>query len=267
MTRAIERLAVRWDDPPTLNGLAAEAEMSPAHFQRVFKSLVGVSPKRFCQHLKLTRAQDLLARRASVLEATYASGLSGPGRLHDLTVQCLAMTPAELRGGGRGLSIRVGALATPAGEALVGVADRGICWLGFGDVAEQRRQLRATWPNATVEDDDAAANAIASQLHDADRRGDGRPVTVLLSGTNFQMQVWRALLRIPPGRVATYGDLAANLNHPTASRAVGAACGANRVSWLIPCHRVIAGTGSLTGYRWGEGRKRLLLARESLTSK
>ena len=266
VAEAIARLAEQWENPPPLDELARRAGMSPPHFQRVFKRFVGVSPKRFAQHLTLTRAQGLLARRATVLDAALDSGLSGPGRLHDLTVRCLAMTPAECRDRGRGLTIRVATIATPIGPALVGVAPRGLCWLGFGDAGEQRRQLRETWSNATLANDSDAANGIERQLAAASSKAANQPITVALAGTNFQMQVWRALLAIPPGRVATYGDLATSIGRPAATRAVGAACGSNRVSWLIPCHRVIGSTGTLTGYRWGERHKRALLARETAAS-
>lgn len=263
ITDAIELMARQWDTPPDLAMLARRANLSPGHFQRAFRARVGVSPKRFAQHLKLTRAEDLLRRRANVLDVAEGAAVSSLGRLHDLTVRCVAMTPAELRANGANLAIRFGTLQTPVGPALVGVTNRGICWLGFGDPQDQLRQLQQTWSAATLVPDEAAATEVGQQLTAADARANGRPITVLLGGTNFQLQVWRALMRIPPGSVATYGDLAADLGRPSASRAVGAACGANRVSWLIPCHRVIGQTGTLTGYRWGTDHKRALLAHES----
>lgn len=262
VTAAIHAMTLAWEAPPDLEALASSAGLSPGHFQRAFKRRVGISPKRFAQHLKLTRAEDLLRRRTGVLEATYAAGLSGPGRLHDLMVECVAMTPAEYRNAGTDLRIQYGIAPTPVGQALVASTQRGLCWLSFGDMNQGLAELRRDWSRAAFEQNNSISSEIARELCRADAGAQGRPITVLLRGTNFQMQVWRALLRIPHGSLRTYGDLAHQVDAPAASRAVGAACGANRVSWLIPCHRVIGQSGALTGYRWGSDAKRALLARE-----
>ena len=282
IAHALRRLAAEWQAPPTLEALAAGAGLSAAHFQRLFKARVGISPKRFAQHLSLTHAKALLARRrASLLDAALDSGLSGPSRLHDLFVAAEAMTPGEYKSAGRDLVIRWGVHASPLGPALLATTDRGLCWLSFGDEREGFAELADDWRAATlVRDDDATRgtaaaifarpaarnDAAGARVGPGSARAAGGPITVLLRGTNFQMQVWRALLRIQPGAVTTYGDLAASLapdGSPRAVRAVAAACGANRVSYLIPCHRVIQSTGALCGYRWGLAHKRALLALEA----
>ena len=267
---AIHDLARRWQDPPALEELAETARLSPAHFQRLFRARVGISPKRFAQHLALTRAKALLARRRSLLEASLGAGLSGPSRLHDLFLAAEAMTPGEYKAAGRALAIRWGIHLSPLGPAVLGITHRGICWLSLGDEEAGIAELHEDWSAATLMRDDAAIAPIARAIlspRPAPRSACG-PITVLLRGTNFQMQVWRALLRVQPGAVATYGDVARAIDpeqSASAVRAVAAACGANRVSYLIPCHRVIQSTGALCGYRWGLDHKRTLLALEGAT--
>lgn len=267
VTRAIRHLAERWQDPPSLEELAQTvAGMSPAHFQRRFKSLAGISPKRFAQQLTLTQAKHLLSRRRSLLDASLDVGLSGPSRLHDLFVSAEAMTPGEYKARGKDLVIRWGVHATPIGPAVLGMTERGLCFLGFGDEQSGLASLARDWSAATLVHDPRTTTPAARAIFDrpGDRRP-GIPLPVLLRGTNFQLQVWRALLRIPHGAIATYGDVARAIDEHgegKSVRAVGMACGANRIAYVIPCHRVIQSTGALCGYAGGLDRKRALLALE-----
>lgn len=256
MAEAIYTLAAAPADAPSLSDLAAAADLSPAHFQRLFTRHVGISPKRFTQSLLLADAEARLAAGADVLTAATGAGLSGPGRLHDLTVSLRAMTPGELRNRGADLAIAWTIGDTLLGPALVATTDRGICALQFGEGADW---LRKRFPNATLEErPDAGADALAVL-----RGVDGtRPVALHVHGTAFQVQVWRALLAIDAGDTTTYGNLAETIERPSAARAVGNAVGANPVAALIPCHRVLRKAGALGGYRWGLPRKRALLALE-----
>ncbi len=261
--RAIGYLATRWNEPVTLAEVAAVAGLSPAHFDRMFTRWAGVSPMRFRHYMTKEAALERLRGGASVLDATLDVGLSGPGRLHDLLVTGEAVTPGEARRGGAGVEIRFGLAETPFGEALLAETARGICALAFvgPETAENlRAQLRRDWPQARLREDATAARALARRVFHGP--GDDQPA-LHLRGTNFQLKVWRALLDVPPGRLTTYGALAARLGMPTASRAVGGAVGANAVSVLIPCHRVIRGTGVLGHYRWGAARKLALCGWEA----
>ena len=271
VTRAVIHLARNWESRPSLDELAEKvAHTSAAHFQRLFKARVGISPKRFCQHLALTRAKDLLARRVNLLDASLFAGLSGPSRLHDLFISAEAMTPGEYKQRGRSLAIRWGTADSPIGRALLAMTDRGLCWLGFSAQAADVEKLQRNWSEATMIRDDRAITPVARRIFTAHgpARSKPTPLPVLLRGTNFQIQVWRALLRIPHGSIATYGDVARSLEGQTpgatrAVRAVAAACGTNPVSYVIPCHRVIQSTGALCGYGWGLDKKRALLALEA----
>lgn len=259
--RAIRYLESHASEQPGLDEVAAAAGLSPFHFQRLFRRWAGVSPKRFLQLLTVEHAKHLLAGSASVLDAAFEAGLSGPGRLHDHFVTLEAVSPGEYKHGGAGLEIRHGVHPSPFGLALVGETDRGVCALAFVDRGGEPAALdwlRSSWPEARLAADPAATRATVRRIFE--RRG---PTPLLVSGTNFQVQVWRALLAIPPGRVCSYGRLARAVGRPGAARAVGAAVGANRISYLIPCHRVIRAVGALGGYRWGTRRKRAMLAWES----
>ncbi|WP_205665195.1 methylated-DNA--[protein]-cysteine S-methyltransferase [Caldimonas tepidiphila] len=240
---------------PPLVEVAAAVGLSEHHLQRVFSEWAGVSPKRFLQ--SLTKAHALAALRASadVLDAALASGLSGPGRLHDLIVSCEAMTPGEVRALGAGLEIGHGFAATPFGEALLGWTPRGLCHLEFRDGTREAllAALRSLWPHATLRRDDAGAAALAGQVFP--RLPAPRRLHLVLRGTNFQIQVWEALLRTRPGQLLSYAQLAAMAGLPRAPRAVGSAVGANTLGVLIPCHRVIRGSGDCSDYRWGVVRK------------
>jgi len=257
MADAIATLAAAPTDAPPLAELAARAGLSPAHFQRLFTRHVGVSPKRFAQSLVLTDAEARLAAGADVLAAATEAGLSGPGRLHDLTVSLRAMTPGELRRGGAGLVIDWTIGDTLLGPALVATTARGVCALRFG---EDEGWLRQRWPNATLcETPTAGADALAA-LREAG--ASHAPLALHVRGTPFQVQVWRALLAIPAGERPSYGALASEVGRPNAARAIGNAVGANPIAVLIPCHRVLRKEGALGGYRWGLPRKRVLLAME-----
>lgn len=262
MERAITWLVQHAQEQPSLEEVAAQAGLSPAHFQRVFKRWAGVSPKRFVQLLSLESAKEALRAQQSVLEATLEASLSSQGRLHDLFVTLEAVTPGEFKRKGQGLEVSWGVAPSPFGACLVGQTGRGVCWLSFTQAPQEEQQaLRQHWEGASLRRDDAGAQAVVASLF-GPMRGSA-PVQLLVKGTNFQVQVWRALLRLAPGEVCSYGELARRLGRPGASRAIGGAVGSNAVAVLIPCHRVLRASGALGGYRWGEPRKRALLAWEA----
>jgi AraC family transcriptional regulator of adaptative response/methylated-DNA-[protein]-cysteine methyltransferase len=264
--RAIRFLEQNAGRSPSLAEVAHGAGLSPAHFQRLFTRWAGISPKRFLQFLAKERAVDLLRRSATVLDAAWDAGLSGPGRLHDLLVSTEAATPGEVASGGRGVAISWGFHPTPFGECLLGITDRGICHLSFAGHGGRRRalaDLRRRWPRATLREDRILAAATASRAFA--RTGSAR-VRLHLAGTNFQVKVWEALLRIPPGAATSYGDVARRIGRPSAARAVAGAVAANPVAWLIPCHRVLRSIGTLGGYRWGVERKQAMLGWEAARS-
>jgi len=262
MADTLTWISDHFEEQPTLSDIAARAGTSPYHFQRLFSRWVGLSPKKYVQYLTLDRAKASLDASQSVLAAAFASGLSSPGRLHDLFVNVEGVTPGEYKRGGAGLIIRHGVHDSPFGPCLLMHTERGICGLAFVDEDDERQGLAsmaARWPNAELVEDAAAGAELASRIF-SPRSGDR--LTVLLHGTPFQIQVWEALLRIPAGAVTSYQALADSIGKPNASRAVGTANGANPVSYLIPCHRVIRKSGALGGYRWGLGRKLAMLSRE-----
>jgi AraC family transcriptional regulator of adaptative response/methylated-DNA-[protein]-cysteine methyltransferase len=262
MERAIDWLAAHYREQPDLETIAASAGLSPHHFQRLFTRWVGVSPKKFAGYLTLGHAKQRLAAAESVLETAYDAGLSGPGRLHDLFVTHEAVTPGEWKTQGAGLTLRYGWQPSPFGACLLVATERGLCGLGF-ELPEGRAatedDLLGRWGEARLVADDAAAQEYAARVFG----GSKTPLHLVLKGTEFQTKVWEALLRIPTGAVASYQDLAAALDRPEAARAVAGAIAENPVSWLIPCHRVIRGTGAITGYRWGPQRKRTMLGWEA----
>jgi len=263
--RAINFIEENIDSCPDLAAVAHVAGLSDFHFQRLFSRMVGISPKRYEQFLTKEAAKKLLAGSESLLDAAYEVGLSGPGRLHDLFVSCEAVTPGEFKSRGEGLTIGYGFHPTPFGEALLASTDKGICALYF--TAEDSREevlarLREEWRNARVAPDQDGTARIIRRIFEGTSKA-GAPLTLYLRGTNFQVKVWEALLSIPPGRLATYEDVARKIGDPAATRAVGSAVGRNPIAYIIPCHRVIRKTGELGGYHWGTGRKRLILAWEA----
>ena len=261
---AIRHLVENWQDQPALDKLSEVAGMSPFHFQRLFTQWAGISPKRFLQFLTLDNAKRLLAENNSVLDVALDVGLSGPSRLHDLFVACEAMTPGEYKALGGGLTIRWGLHATPFGPSLVATTERGVCWLSFAEEEDGRdalAEMAAAWPAARLVEDADATRPVAARAFRWDGQ-DREPLRLLMKGTNFQIKVWEALLRIPAGAVVSYEDVARAIGQPTAMRAVGAAVGRNPVCVLIPCHRVIQKSGIIHNYRYGVPRKRALLAWE-----
>jgi AraC family transcriptional regulator of adaptative response/methylated-DNA-[protein]-cysteine methyltransferase len=263
MAKALDWLAARWRERPSLDEAAEAVGLSPYHFQRIFTRWAGVSPKTFMAALAHAEARASLERGESVLDAAYDAGLSGPSRLHDLFIAHEGVTPGDARRRGAGLELRYGYAPTPFGMGLFVIAPRGICGLGFSDAGDEEAGLadmRRRWPAAAWVRDDALAESSAAQSFGG--TGEGLP-SVVLMGPPFHVQVWKALLRIPPGRTATYGQVAAWAGKPGAYRATGAAIGANPISYLIPCHRAIAADGRLTGYHWGLARKAAMLGTEA----
>ncbi|MCL6430877.1 MAG: methylated-DNA--[protein]-cysteine S-methyltransferase [Anaerolineae bacterium] len=245
--------------------MAVEVGLSPFHFQRVFRRWAGISPKRFLQFLTKEHAKALLAQSKDLLDVAYEAGLSSPGRLHDLFVTCEAVTPGEFKSRGEGLSIVYGYHPTPFGECLLGLTTRGICWLSFvvgGDRGRSLTALRHCWERAGICLDESATQPLVERIFGA-WEGAGAPLPLLLRGTNFQIKVWEALLRIPGGCVASYHDVARWIGAPAAARAVGRAVGGNPIAYIIPCHRVIRRVGAFGQYRWGEPRKLAMLGWEA----
>lgn len=253
VARMIRYLEANQAEHPDLATLAAEAGLSEFHFHRLFTRWAGVTPKEFLQSLTLTQVRQRLRAGATVLETALDAGLSGPGRLHDLCVTLEAASPGEIRSGGAEWTVRFGFAESPFGLALVGESPRGICHLSFVESADAA-ELQAEWPNARFERDDAMAEKWTARIFHPSPAPTA-PLRALVRGTAFQIQVWRALLQIPVGRLSSYRQLAETIGKPTAARAVGSAVGKNSLAYLIPCHRVIRETGVIGEYRWGHVRK------------
>lgn len=262
---AIEYVYDHAQDQPSLDEVARHVHVSPAHLQRQFQQLAGISPKKMLQHLSLANAKAVLARQGSVQDAALAAGLSGGGRLHDLFITIEGMTPGEYKNGGAGLHIRHAFAPTALGDVLLAATGKGLCFAAFADDrAAALADLQCEYPKATHTEGPhplfaPALAALGGQVPVATR-----PVALPLhvQGTPFQLKVWQALLAIPEGSLQSYGQLAARIGQPSAARAVGSAVGANPVAVLIPCHRVIRESGVIGHYRWQRGRKLALLARE-----
>lgn len=272
MARALAYLGDTWRDWPDLQTVAREMGLSASHFQREFTRWAGVSPRQYQAALAHAAAGDLLRDGASVLDAAMETGLSGPGRLHDLFIAHEGLTPGEAKTGGAGADLVIGRAPTPFGEGAWLISPRGLVALGFidenppartGFEHQGRREdeafadLAGRYPDADIRRDDAEARALARKVFEA-----GEPLPVALYGTPFRRQIWRALLEIPAGTTCTYGALATQAGCPKAARAVGAAVGANPISWFIPCHRALAADGRLHNYHWGVARKRAMLTYE-----
>jgi AraC family transcriptional regulator of adaptative response/methylated-DNA-[protein]-cysteine methyltransferase len=263
--QAIEFLTRNAPTQPRLEQVAAHVGLSEYHFQRLFRRWAGISPKRFLQYLTAERARALLQSSRSALDASLESGLSGAGRLHDLMVAMHAATPGDIKARGAGLIIDYGVHASPFGECFIAVTDRGICALEFLDPLPWREALaglRSAWPAASLCERPGATRAVAQRLF-GQRVAAQQPLSLYVRGTNFQIKVWEALLRIPAGDRVCYEDLARAAGAPAATRAVASAVASNAVALLIPCHRVIRKNGVVGEYRWGAARKQAMLAWET----
>jgi AraC family transcriptional regulator of adaptative response/methylated-DNA-[protein]-cysteine methyltransferase len=264
--RAIAHIRGNWRAQPEIDQIADAAGVSATDLHHLFRRWCGLTPKAFLQALTLSSARELLRSSASVLDAAYEVGLSGPGRLHDLFVTHEAMSPGEWKSGGEGLSVAHGFHPSPFGSALVMTTERGLAGLAFADPGEEEAALddmRGRWPKARYGEDKDRTGAIARRIFDPTLWRPERPLRVMLIGTDFEVRVWETLLGIPMGRATTYSDIAVKLGKPTAARAVGAAVGKNPVSFVVPCHRVMGKSGDLTGYHWGITRKRAMLGWEA----
>ena len=253
-------------EQPDLNQLAAAAGLSPFHFHRLFSTWAGVTPKDFLQCLTLEHVKQLLLNGNNVFDVALDAGLSGPGRLHDLCVTLEAASPGEMKNGGAGMQIGYGFAETPFGEALIAETKRGICHLSFVDGKGRnaaRDLLMSQWPNAKLNRNDARTGELSATIFTQWREGTSRrPLRAFVRGTSFQLRVWRALLRVPSGTLTTYGRLAEAIGQSKAARAVGSAVGANPISFIVPCHRVILETGALGNYGGGRIRKRAMVGWE-----
>jgi AraC family transcriptional regulator of adaptative response/methylated-DNA-[protein]-cysteine methyltransferase len=267
--KAIEFLAENFHSQPSLNQIAANIHVSEYHFQRLFSRWVGISPKRFLQFLTKEYAKTLLEKSINLLDVTYESGLASPGRLHDLFVTCEAVTPGEYKAKGEGLEIAYGYHATPFGECMLAKTDRGICSLSFVQNDDRRpvfASLKHRWQNAKLIENPHVTRPFVKRIFNPSAGKNSAPLHLVLNGTNFQIKVWEALIKIPMGAAVSYEDVAAHIGMPKASRAVGNAVGSNPVSFVIPCHRVIRKTAEFGNYGGGVARKLAILGWEAVNS-
>jgi AraC family transcriptional regulator, regulatory protein of adaptative response / methylated-DNA-[protein]-cysteine methyltransferase len=264
--RAIGHIREHWREQPEIDAIAEASGVTPTELHHLFRRWAGLTPKAFLQALTLDGARQLLRDSASVLDATYEVGLSGPGRLHDLFVTHEAMSPGEWKSGGDGLTVKFGFHPSPFGKALIMATDRGLAGVAFADAGEEAAALadmRRRWPKANYVADETRTAPIARRIFDPTEWRAEEPLRVVLIGTDWEVRVWEALLKIPMGSVATYSGIAEKVCRPAAARAVGAAVGKNPVAFVVPCHRVIGKSGDLTGYHWGITRKRAMLGWEA----
>jgi AraC family transcriptional regulator of adaptative response/methylated-DNA-[protein]-cysteine methyltransferase len=264
--RAIAFISEHWRAQPTIEAMADAASVTPDELHLLFRRWAGLTPKAFMQALTLDHAKGLLRDSASVLDAALDSGLSGPGRLHDLFVTHEAMSPGEWKTGGAGMTLQYGFHPSPFGTAIVIASGRGLAGLAFADPGGEQAafaDMRRRWPRATFLEDHAGTAALAQRIFDTKLWRADQPLRVVLIGTDFEVRVWETLLKIPMGRAVSYSDIASNIRRPTASRAVGAAVGKNPLSFVVPCHRALGKSGALTGYHWGITRKQAMLGWEA----
>lgn len=274
MADALQHLGDTWREWPDLSTCADAMGLSASHFQREFSRWAGVSPRQFQSALAHAEAGDLLRQGASILDATFETGLSSPSRLHDLFIAHEGLSPGEAKAGAEGARLTIGKANTPFGTGVFLISPRGLCGLGFADIGVEDKSgfvhpgytedkvfadLAARYPNADYSRDDSEAARWSERIF-----GDGGEVALAMYGTPFRRQVWRALLEIPAGETWTYGRVAAQAGRPKAARAAGTAIGANTLAWLIPCHRALASDGRLHNYHWGTARKRAMLTYEKV---
>jgi AraC family transcriptional regulator, regulatory protein of adaptative response / methylated-DNA-[protein]-cysteine methyltransferase len=264
--RAIAFISEQWRSQPDIEAIAHACGVTPDDLHHLFRRWAGLTPKEFMAAITLDHARKLLRDHASVLDAAYAVGLSGPGRLHDLFVTHEAMSPGEWKKGGEGLTLAYGFHASPFGGALVIATPRGLAGLAFADPdakASAFDDMQRRWPRAQFREDEQRTAGLARRIFDPELWKPDRPLRIVMIGTDFEVRVWDTLLKIPMGRVTTYSDIAAKIDAPKAARAVGAAVGRNPLAFVVPCHRVIGKGGDLTGYHWGLTRKRAMLGWEA----
>ena len=264
--KSIKFLETNFPSQPGLKEVAAHVGLSEFHFQRLFSRWVGISPKRFLQFLTKEYAKHLLEDSVNLLDVTYEAGLSSPGRLHDLFIKCEAVTPGEYKSKGEGLSIRYGFHPSPFGECLLATTERGICGFFFvknRDRKDPLSELRYFWKKADIVEDPHASRELVERIFNPSFADTSAPLHLILNGTNFQIKVWEALIKIPFGTVVSYEDVAIQVGIPGATRAVGSAVGKNPISFIIPCHRVIRKTADFGNYGGGTARKKAILGWEA----
>ena len=263
---AIAFVCEHWRAQPEIDAIAAAVGVSASELHHLFRRWAAITPKAFLQALTLEHARRLLRDSASVLEAAFEVGLSGPGRLHDLFVTHEAMSPGEWKTGGAGLTMSYGFHPSPFGTALVMTTPRGLAGLAFADPGEEEAALadmKGRWLKADIVEDRPRTAELARRIFDTALWRADQPLRVVLIGTDFEIRVWETLLKIPMGRAMTYSDIATKVGAINAARAVGAAVGKNPLSFVVPCHRVLGKDGALTGYHWGLTRKRAMLGWEA----
>ncbi|MCG8339192.1 MAG: methylated-DNA--[protein]-cysteine S-methyltransferase [Proteobacteria bacterium] len=263
--QALQYLEGNFKQQPSLGEIAASANLSEFHFQKLFSRWVGISPKRFLQYVTKEYAKQLLQSPRSLLDVTYDSGLSSPGRLYDLFVKCEAITPGEYKEKGSGLTIFYGFHPSPFGECLLSVTERGICGLSFVKTrkSDMLESLNRQWPMATIKESHKETQPYIEQIFRINVESESAPLHLFVKGTNFQIKVWEALIHIPFGAAVTYEDIARHIGNPGAVRAVGTAIGKNPIPFLIPCHRVIRKMGEFGNYGEGPLRKKAILGWEA----
>jgi AraC family transcriptional regulator, regulatory protein of adaptative response / methylated-DNA-[protein]-cysteine methyltransferase len=266
MAELINYLSQHYAEQPSLEKMASVVDLSPQHFQRKFKAWAGVTPKSFIQFLTFKNAKQMLEKGKSVMDVAHDSGLSSPSRLHDLCLKIKAASPGEIKCGGQGLAIDYGFGFSPFGECLIASSPRGIVKFVFVDANNRDQaanELWLEWPQAIIRQNDQSAINLIEKIFNYENN-QSSPLGAYVKGTQFQLRVWSALLKTAPGELISYGQLAQHIGFPKASRAVGTAVGNNPLAYLIPCHRVIRGTGVFGHYRWGSGRKRIMIAYEAI---
>lgn len=264
--QAIGYILQQLEQQPGLDDIAQHIGLSPFHFQRMFRKWAGVSPKQFLEYLTVEHAKRKLRDSSNILETTYSLGLSSPARLHDQFITLEAVTPGQYRSGGRGLLITYGVHTCPLGGLFMAISSRGICKVSFistSGFSQELAELKKTWPNASLQQNNALIMDRAAALVNAINSHNTQPLHLLVKGTNFQLKVWQAMLKIPYGSLVSYLDLAIHAGHPDAVRAAASAVAANPIAFLIPCHRVLRKTGHFGKYHWGEDRKKILVAYEA----
>jgi AraC family transcriptional regulator, regulatory protein of adaptative response / methylated-DNA-[protein]-cysteine methyltransferase len=262
----IAHVSENWRDQPSLDDLAVRVKLTPEQLQRLFTRWAGLTPKAFLQALTLDSAKHMLAHSASILETSLETGLSGPGRLHDLFVTHEGMSPGAYKNKGEGLTIFYGYHPSPFGVALVMATDYGLCGLSFADQGHESvafHDMARRWPNAQYTENSAFTAPFAAHVFADKHMKPNQPLRITFIGTDFEIRVWESLIKIPVGQATTYGDIAKSIGSPKAARAVGAAVGKNPMSFVVPCHRVLGKTGALTGYHWGLTRKKAILGWEA----